>query len=87
MKITDDIRNKWKPSCAYHKPTLFVVNKDEWDTKEGHGKSMKMHCMHSSMVKVTSWAEVTLNSEKIKPVALAIVELCESEGIRQAVSQ
>jgi len=21
--------------------TLFVVNKDEWDTKEGHGKSMK----------------------------------------------
>jgi len=23
------------------KSTLFVVNKDEWDTKEGHGKSMK----------------------------------------------
>jgi len=23
------------------KLTLFVVNKDEWDTKEGHGKSMK----------------------------------------------
>jgi len=21
--------------------TLFVANKDEWDTKEGHGKSMK----------------------------------------------
>jgi len=21
--------------------TLFVVNKDEWDTKEGRGKSMK----------------------------------------------
>jgi len=21
--------------------TLFVVNKDEWDTKEGSGKSMK----------------------------------------------
>jgi len=29
---------------------------------------------------------VTLNSEKIKPVALAIVELRESEGIRQAGS-
>jgi len=28
----------------------------------------------------------TSNSEKIKPVALAIVELCESEDIRQAVS-
>jgi len=23
------------------KSTLFMVNKDEWDTKEGHGKSMK----------------------------------------------
>jgi len=31
-------------------------------------------------------AEVTLNSEKIRPVALAIVELCGSKGIRQAVS-
>jgi len=38
------------------KSTLFMVNKDEWDTKE-----------------------------KIKPVALVIVELRESEGIRQAV--
>jgi len=45
-----------------------------------------MDCMHSSMEKGTSWAEVTSNSEKIKPVALAIVELRESEGIRQAVS-
>jgi len=23
------------------KSTLFMVNKDEWDTKEGHAKSMK----------------------------------------------
>jgi len=37
--------------------------------------------MYSSMAKSTSWAEVMLNSEKIKPVALAIVELLESEGI------
>jgi len=42
--------------------------------------------MYSSMAKGTSWAEATLNSNKIKPVPLAIVELCESEGIRQAVS-
>jgi len=26
---------------ATTKSTLFVVNKDEWDTKEGRGKSMK----------------------------------------------
>jgi len=36
MRITD---NKWKPSHA-----IFVVNKDEWDTKEGRGKSMKNAC-------------------------------------------
>jgi len=40
--------------------------------------------MYSGMAKGTSQAEVTLNSKKIKPVALAIVE---SEGIRQAGSQ
>ena len=34
----------------------------------------------------TSQAEVTSNSEKIKPVGLAIIELRLSEGISQAVS-
>jgi len=38
------------------------------------------------MAKGTSRAEVMSNSKKIKPIALAIVELRESEGIRQ-VSQ
>jgi len=38
------------------------------------------------MTKGTSWAEATSNSEKIKPIALAIVKLHESEGIRQAGS-
>jgi len=43
--------------------------------------------MYSGMAKGTSRAESTLNSEKIKPIiALAIVELRESEGIRQLVS-
>jgi len=42
--------------------------------------------MHSGMAKGTSRAGVTLNSEKIKPVALAIVELRKSKGIRQAGS-
>jgi len=37
--------------------------------------------MYSGMAKDTSWAEATLNIEKIKPVALTIVELRESEGI------
>jgi len=43
-----------------------------------------MGCMYSGMAKGTSWAKATMNSEKMKPVALAIIELHESEGIRQA---
>jgi len=38
------------------------------------------------MAKATSQAEMTLNSKKIKPAALVLVELCLSEG-RQLVSQ
>jgi len=37
-----------------------------------------MHCVYCSMPKGTSQAEAMLNSEKIKNVALAIVELCWS---------
>jgi len=37
--------------------------------------------MYSGMAKGTSQAEATSKSEKIRPVALAIVELRESEGI------
>jgi len=42
--------------------------------------------MYSGMAKSTSRAEATLNSKNIKAAALAIVELRESEGIRQLVS-
>jgi len=48
---------------------------------------LRMYCKYSGMAKVTSLAEAMSNSEKIKTVALAIVELHESEGIRQSVSQ
>ena len=41
MTNTDDFRYYGKPSCAITKSTLFAVNKDEWDTEEGTGKSMK----------------------------------------------
>ena len=45
MKNTDDFCYnfcyKGKPSCAIAKSTHFAVGKDEWDTKEGTGKSMK----------------------------------------------
>ena len=41
MTNTDDFRYEGKPSCATAKSTLVAVNKDEWDTKEDTGKSMK----------------------------------------------
>ena len=43
--------------------------------------------MYCGMPKGTCRAEVTSNSETMKPVALAVIELCLSEGIRQSVSQ
>jgi len=30
-----------KPSCVTDESTHFAVSKDEWNTKEGTGKSMK----------------------------------------------
>jgi len=49
-----------------------------------------MHHMYSGMAKGASQAEAMSNSKKIKPIALAIVGLCESgrqgtQAGRQAV--
>jgi len=74
-----------KPPHVTSKLTLFTVSKDEWNTKEDTGKSLRMHCTYCSVPKGTSRA-ATSNSQKIKPVALAIIELRWSEGIRQAGS-
>ena len=41
MKNTDDFCYKGNPSHATTKSALFAVSKDEWDTKEDTGKSMK----------------------------------------------
>jgi len=84
MKITHDFSLKLKPSRAYHKIDTFR-GEQRW---MGHNlvSPWRMYCMYSGMAKGTSQAEVTSNSEKIKPVALAIVELCESEGISQSGS-
>ena len=43
--------------------------------------------MYCAMPKGISQAEVTLNSEKIKPIALAIIKLHLSESVTQSVSQ
>ena len=46
-----------------------------------------MQCTYCGMPKGTSRAEATSNSENIKPVALAVIELRLSEGISQSVTQ
>ena len=46
-----------------------------------------MHYMYCGMPKGTSWAEVTLNSEKIKLIALAVIELRLSKGISQFLEE
>ena len=69
---------------AITKSTLFAVSQDEWDTKEDTDKSIKnaLYILPKSKCP----AEVTSNSEKIKPIALAIIELHLSEGISQLLS-
>ena len=41
MTNADDFHYEGKPSRAIAKATLFAVSKDEWNTKEDTGKSMK----------------------------------------------
>ena len=50
------------------------------------GKSMKNTLHVCGMPKGTCRAEATSNSEKIKPVALAVIELRLSEGISQLLT-
>jgi len=59
--------------------TPFTVSKDEWNTKEDTGKSLKnaLHLLRYAKRHL----EATSDSEKIKLVALAVIELCWSEGI------
>ena len=42
MKYIDDFCYEGKPSCTTAKLMPFVVSKDEWDTKEDTGNSMKI---------------------------------------------
>ena len=81
MKNTDDFLYEGKPSHATAKSTFFAVSKDEWDTKEDTGKSMKN-------TSVCQKVPLGLKQrQKRKPVALADIELCLSEGIGRSGNQ
>ena len=75
---TDNFCYERKPPHATTKLTLFTLSKDEWDTKEGTGKSC-------GMPKGTYWTKVMWNSKIIKPIALTNVKLCLSESISQSI--
>jgi len=45
-----------------------------------------MYCMYCGVSKGTSRDKATSNSKKIKPIAVAVIELRLSEGIRLLVS-
>jgi len=63
------------------KLTPFVVSEDEWDTKEGPGKSMKNALYILQCAKRhTKQRQIV---KEIKPIAF---KLRLSEGIRQLVS-
>ena len=51
------------------------------------GISSETHCTYCGMPKGTCRANAMSGSEKIKPVALAVIELHLSEGIDQSVTQ
>ena len=85
MKNTNDFCYEEKSSCVTAKSTPFAVSKDEWDTKEDTGKSMKNALYVLQYAKCTRLAEATSNGEEIKPIALAVIKLHLSEGTSQLV--
>jgi len=70
-----------KPSRATTKVMPFTVSKDEWNTKEDTGKSLKnaLHVLWYAKRHLLGWSD--FEQWKIKPVALAVIELHWSEGI------
>ena len=60
MKNTDDFHYEGKLSRTTDKLTLFTIRKDEWDTKEDTGKSMK-NTMYVLQYAIRH--EMTLNSK------------------------
>ena len=60
---------------CYHHINTFTASKEKWNTIEDIGKSIKNALYVLRYAKRHFLAEVTSNSEKIKPAVLAIIEL------------
>ena len=70
---------------CYQNIDTLAVSKDEWDTKEDTGNSMRMHCTYCGIPKKRhlSGRSDIIQCKKIKHIALAVIELHLSEGISQ----
>jgi len=64
------------------------MNKDEWDTKEYTGKSMKnaLYILQYAKRHLLSQREVEQWKIQVHIALIAFVELHRSEGIRQLIS-
>ena len=87
MKNMNDFHYEGKPSCATNKSIFLLSAKMIGTQKRTPVSPLGMHCMYCSMPKGTTRFEAMSYSEKIKPVALAVIELCLSEGISHSVTQ
>ena len=60
MKNTDNFHYEGKQLCATTKSTPFAVRKDEWNTKEDTGKSMKnaLYVLQYAKRHVSSWSNI-----------------------------
>ena len=67
-----------------HQINAFHFSKDEWNTKEDTGKSVKntFHAQQYAKRHLSGWSDVK-QWKKIKPVALGVIDLCLTEGISQ----
>ena len=87
MKNADDSHYEGKPTHAITRSKLFAVSKDELDTKEDTGKSILNALYVLRYTKRHLSGQSDINSEKIKPIALAVIKLRLSDGISQAISR
>jgi len=69
--------------CLPQNPHFLLSVKMDGTQRRTLVSPLRMPCVYCSMPKGTSRAEVMSNG---KPIALAIVELCWSEGIKQLVN-
>ena len=79
-----------KPLRATTKSTLFTVSKDEWNTKEGTGKSLKntLHALRCAKRHLSGWSNVEQWKNQARSLSRYRVMLdWRHQSVRQSVSQ